>query len=85
MPARKASPKSPGLQQALTGVLLFPVAICLIVGVIFSLSDMTRGLTLIGVGLLMGVVNFLVVKVLFKRLEERDQGGPEAPSTKDVP
>jgi hypothetical protein len=55
------------------------------VGVIFSLSDMTRGLTLIGMGVLMGVVNFLVVKVLFKRLEERDQGGPQAPSTKDVP
>ena len=56
-------------------MLILPVAICAIIGGIFlwTKDDPSHGLTLIGLAVLLGVTNFLIVKYMVRKLDQADK------------
>ena len=63
--------KPDGLRNTLAMVLLAPPVMCALIGVVVCFSDVSHGVSLIGLGGLIGVVNFLVVKWMFKKISEQ--------------
>jgi hypothetical protein len=49
-----------------------PVLVCIGAGVIYGLSDLKQGLFLVGIGLVVGAINLVVIKVLLRKLEESE-------------
>ena len=58
------------MKNALTMVLIAPVMMCALVGVVVMFSDRNHGLSLLGLSVLLGVINFFVLKLLFKKLSQ---------------
>lgn len=58
------------LKQALTVALMAPVAICVVIGVVFLVNGDHNGLTLLGLGALMALFNAFVIRVVFRRVEQ---------------
>lgn len=72
MSQKKEDPKK--LKNTMMVVLMLPVLMCFAIGVVVMFGDTMHGLSLIGLSALIGVVNFLVVKVLFKKFSEPEEG-----------
>jgi hypothetical protein len=43
---------------------------CALLGLVFLFSDLTRGLSLLGLAALLGIANFAVLKMAFKRFSK---------------
>lgn len=69
--AGKQKKPSKSLKTTLTLTLMAPVAVCAASAIIFFISgDQEHALILLGITLMMGIFNALIVKVLLPRLEQ---------------
>jgi hypothetical protein len=61
-------------RNTMATVLMLPVVMCAAIGVVVVFADPAHGAMLIGLAVVLGITNFLVIKVLFKKLSDKLEG-----------
>ncbi len=63
------------LHQSMQLALMVPVVMCVAIGLVFLISgaDVVRGITLLGLGAVIGVVNYLIVRFVLRRIAQGSQ------------
>ena len=62
------------MKNTMTTVLMLPVAVCAVIGVIVMFSDTAHGASLLGLAVVLGVINIVVIKVMFKKFSKEGEG-----------
>ena len=61
------------LRSTLTMALIIPVAICILLGLVFMMNDTSQGLFVVGVGAVLGLINFFILKAVLKKMDEHHE------------
>ncbi len=61
-------------RNTMATVLMLPVIMCAIIGVVVLFADPAHGASLIGLAVMLGAINFLIIKVLFKKMSDKAEG-----------
>ena len=63
------------IKNIIASTLAMPVLICFVIGLVFAITQGAQGVFLIGVALCLAVINFLIAKIIMRKLDESPDDG----------